>query len=140
MVNNSVLIKVVRSLGYIDWPSEVNYMRLHLKKLLLGFPGINLGHISLVKFKDLLDSDLFILDPSLISEDKGTPIMYSKEGKIIGIGAGPYTGKTLDSIDKLEISPEFYVLRVDCRPKDTGGPGYYYFYKSKRNYECEQEN
>lgn len=26
-----------------------------------------------------------------------------------------------------------YVIRIDCRPKDTGGPGHYFFYKLPRD-------
>lgn len=32
-------------------------------------------------------------------------------------------------------SPIFpgYIIRIDCRPKDTGGPGHYFFYKVPRD-------
>lgn len=134
MVDVNVLIKVTRKLGILDWPTQVNYMRLHLEEMLKGFPGIGLGHLTLIEYKDLLEDDIYIYDPSILSENTETPMMI-KEGVIIGIGCGSNTGKLPGDKFNKDISPTLLVLRVDCRPKDTGGAGYYYFYKSKKNYQ-----
>lgn len=134
MVDVNTLIKIVRELKIIDWPDQVNYMRLHLEELLKGFPGIGLGHLSLVKFKDLLKTDTYIYDPSIMSKQVGTPMMITKD-IIIGIGCGPFTGKKPTERVELDIPDNQLVLRVDCRPKETGGPGYFYFFKSKKDYQ-----
>lgn len=140
MIDNNTLIKIVRSLKIIDWPDQVNYMRLHLKSLLRGFPGIGLGHLTLIKYKDLLKNDIFIYDPAIMYEcpNPTTPPIMIKNSKVVGIGEGPFTGIHVDDdITNLTIDPDSLILRVDCRPKPTGGAGYFYFYKSKRNYQKE---
>ena len=138
MVDNNTLIKIVRSQGILNWPDQVNYMRLHLKKLLKGFPGIGQGHITLVKFRDIMEDDIYIYDPSIFKVAVGTPIMI-QGSKILGIGMGTATGKHLNDEINLTINPEEFVYRVDCRPKITGGAGYFYFYKSKRDYQQNGE-
>lgn len=139
MVNNNVLIKITRSLGILDWPSQVNYMRLHLKELLKGFPGIGLGHLSLVKYCDLTANDLYILDEALMAEGGNASMMINNcNGEIIGIGTGAWSGYNVGDILKHRCNKDDLVLRVDCRPKETGGAGYFYFYKSKKNFQDDQ--
>lgn len=137
MVDVNTLIKITRGLGFIDWPTQVNYMRLHLPELLKGFPGIGLGHLTIVEYRDLLKDDIFIVDSALMSEGSETPMMI-KQNEIIGIGLGHNTGKHIGDSINLNLDPSTLVLRVDCRPKDTGGAGYFYFYKSKRDYQDEE--
>lgn len=140
MINNNVLIKIVRGLGILGWPDQVNYMRLHLKELLKGFPGIGLGHLSLVRYQDLIPSDLYILDKAILGDVEDTPLMIdNSSGKVIGIGLGAWSGYELGDIAEIKLKKNDLVLRVDCRPKETGGAGYYYFYKSVKNFQDDKD-
>lgn len=149
MINTDTLIKICRNRGYkIDWPEQVNKMKLRLNEIKLGFPGIRNDHLSLIEIKDLIPGDIFIYD-NFIESDRirdDAPIMLrfleNKNCYIEGIGCG------LDSIRdpkrtlfkwKDEVSfplvpYNFLVYRVDVRPTENGGPGYYYFFKSYRDF------
>lgn len=152
MINDDTLIKVVRKhLGHReDWPERVIEMNKRLGELKLGFPGIGNDHMSLVTYDSLNLGDLFILDDHLLdlggrSGDEA-PILYLKvtdsNAVIEGIGCGidsvrdperlKYRWK--DVVELPKIPGNTLVLRVDVRPDLNGGPGYYYFYKSYRDW------
>lgn len=150
MVNKDVLIKVARNRGFVhNWPDQVNYMRERLKQIKLGFPGLRNDHFDLIELKDVKDGDLFIIDPyieSVTDSNDTAPILYKLEGSkliIEGIGKGldltdEYRTKRrwkdeLDSSSLNNMPRNSLVLRVNVRPKLTGGPGYYYFFKSYRD-------
>lgn len=149
MLNNDTLIKYSRNRGHkTDWPDKVNYMRLRLDEIKLGFPGIRNDHLSLVEWKDIVEGDIFIYDSNIEDKVRPTeaPIMFRKLPEnnlyIEGIGCGldlerdPYRLKYRwkDTIKSPGFSDNQLVYRVDVRPTINGGPGYYYFFKSYRDF------
>lgn len=146
MIDNGKLIKTVRSRGFIDWPEKVKQLINRLSECKLGFPGIGNNHISLLELNQIGVGDIFIYDPYLTSDTRGddyvpylleklsTPRKYLIHG--IGKGLNKKDPERLirwkDTIE-LTIRPDELVLRVDVRPKETGGPGYFYFYRSYRD-------
>ena len=152
MINDDILIKVVRNgLGYkTDWPDRVIEFKKRLDELKLGFPGIGNDHLSLVWYDSIKEGDMFIVDEHLLDMGGRTgdeaPILYKKfthtDAIIEGIGCGIDSTRDPDRIkyrwkDIIEL-PKFpdkmLVLRVDVKPDLNGGPGYYYFYKSYRDW------
>jgi len=150
MVNDDILIKFSRKRGYKDtWPDQVNKMKIRMTEMKLGFPGIGNDHISLVEYGQIKPGDLFIYDP-YIEAGSGTgdeaPMMlkFLEDGTcyIEGIGCGLDSkrdpDRTLfrwrDIISPPPIDSGFLVFRVDTRPTLNGGPGYYYFFKSYRDF------
>lgn len=150
MVNDDVLIKVLRARGHKeDWPDAVRAMKDRLWEMKLGFPGIGDDHLSLVEFRTLGTGDLFIWDLYIESQRRfgdEAPIMFqildSGRCRIEGIGAGldlqrdPDREKYrwMDEIPTPTIGSKDLVWKVNVRPDlITGGPGYYYFYKSYRD-------
>lgn len=150
MVNDDILIKYSRQRGHREnWPEQTRIMKERLKEMKLGFPGLGNDHLSLVRVSDLKLGDIFIYDPCVESKERTdeAPIMFriiDSDGYcyIEGIGQG------LDSLRDPErikfrwkeevpfppISNDFLVYRVDVRPTSNGGPGYYYFFKSYRDF------
>ena len=150
MINDDILIKFSRSRGHkFDWPQHVRYMRNRLYDVKLGFPGIKNDHIDLVTMSDIQPGDYFIIDPYLESMNVGSqaPKMFKllDNGKysIEGIGYGldiddpdrnKYRYKDIISTIPFNINENSLCIRVNVRPDLTGGPGYYYFYKSYRDF------
>lgn len=148
MINDDVLIKKSRLRGHkYDWPQEVRYMKERLEQVKLGFPGIGNDHIDLIEYKDIKEGDIFIYDCYLENaDDTGydtAPKMYRviKTGLMVveGIGTGLDLGDKERAIKwrdivKPNIDSISLVLRVNVRPNETGGPGYYYFFKSTRDF------
>lgn len=149
MINDDILIKISRSRGHNeDWPKQVRYMRNRLYDVKLGFPGIRNDHMDIVEFKDLKDGDYFIYDPYLetgvVNDIAPKMLKVLGNGKYIieGIGCGldiddpdrnKYRYKDVVS-DPFGINSNNLCLRVNVRPGLTGGPGYYYFLKSYRDF------
>lgn len=151
MINTDVIIKLVRSRGCkVDWPDMVNYINNRINYIKNGFPGIRNNHLSLVEFSKIKLNDIFIFDKyiNLISGGDEAPLMLKKLSSnkylIEGIGLGVdsirdpnrlnYRWKDIIEYNNI-LNPNDLVLRVDVRPDPiTGGPGYYYFYKSYRDY------
>ena len=149
MINDDVLIKVERSRGHkLTWPEQVVKMKARLYNTKIGFPGIKNDHLSIVEFGNIHLGDLFIYDPYIELGDgcgDEAPMMLKDLGsgkyRIEGIGCGIDSKKDpdrlkfrwMDIID-FQIPQDFLVLRVDPRPDLNGGPGYYYFFKSYRDF------
>lgn len=150
MINDNVLIKTERARGHKeDWPEIVIQMRERLNEVKLGFPGLGNDHLSLVPFSQIKVGDWFIWDLYLESYSRSgdeAPLFlnYLEEGKarIEGIGCGIDSKRDpdrlkfrwMDVISLPPISENTLVLRVDVRPTLNGGPGYYYFYRSYRDF------
>lgn len=151
MINNDVLIKYIRGKGYLhDWIDKVISMKERLREMKLGFPGIGNSHISLSTIQEINLGDIFIVDPYLMSNCRGelAPIMYKslgQEGYLIeGIGCGFDLSRDPDRTkyrwnDIIQEFPEnipsnYPIIKVDVRPTSNGGPGYYYFFKSYRDF------
>lgn len=150
MINDDILIKFVRKRGYSKtWPDQVNLMKSRMTDMKLGFPGIGNDHLSLVEFKDIKIGDIFIYDPYVESGTNSgdeAPIMLklinNSKCYVEGIGCGLDSKRDPDRtklrwrdyIDLLNIPLNFLVFRVEPRPTLNGGPGYYYFYKSYRDF------
>jgi len=149
MINDSVLIKYERARGHkTDWPEIVIQMKERMKEMKLGFPGLGNDHMSLVTFENIKVGDWFIWDlygESMTRGDEAPLLLnYLEPGKarIEGIGCGIDSVRDpdrikyrwMDIIDLPNIPNDFLVFRVDVRPTLNGGPGYYYFYKSYRDF------
>jgi hypothetical protein len=149
MVNDNILIKYERSRGHKhDWPDIVIAMKQRMIEMKLGFPGIGNDHMSLVPFSTIEKDQLFIWDPYVESMTRGdeAPILFKNLGdgkaRIEGIGCGidsvrdPDRTKLrwMDIVDMPQLPDDFLVFRVDVRPTLNGGPGYYYFFKSYRDF------
>ena len=152
MIGPDVLIKYVRSHEEYrkgDWPSEVIRLLKRLSEIKLGFPGIKSSHLSLVRREDIKDDDIFIVDTEFYTGKIDAffcPKMYTKlpnspHYQVSGIGCGLDLGdirrqkiryKDIVSSDQIPNIP--VVLRVDVRPTLDGGPGYYYFFRSYRDF------
>lgn len=151
MINDDVLIKTARRRGYKDtWPEQVMRMRNRMTEMKLGFSGIGNDHMSLVEFKTIGPGQIFIYDP-YVESGSGTgdeaPMMLKvlEDGKscyILGIGVGLDSQRDpdrtkfrwRDTIPMPPIPEDFLVFRVDVKPCLNGGPGYYYFFKSYRDF------
>jgi hypothetical protein len=147
MINDDILIKVSRLRGHkYDWPDHVCKLKARLNEIKQGFPGINNNHLSLINYGDAKIGDIIIVDLHLFCETTGdeAPLMLrlnETNCTIEGIGAGN-DSNDLDRIlhrwqDSIPIPPlpkDFLVYRVDVRPTLNGGPGYYYFFKSYRDF------
>lgn len=150
MINDDILIKFSRNRGHvIDWPQQVRYMRNRLYDVKSGFPGIRNDHMDIIEFKDVKLGDYFIYDPYLETGQVGdiAPKMFRvlENNKYIieGIGCGldlqdpdrqKYRYKDIVPVTDFPIHPNALCLRVNVRPGLTGGPGYYYFLKSYRDF------
>jgi hypothetical protein len=150
MINDDILIKFARKRGYKKtWPPQVIKMKKRMESLKLGFPGIGNTHLDLVEYREIKVGDLFIYDPYIeLGDGVGdeAPLMLSKttpETMIIeGIGCGRDSLRDPDRnrlrwkdlIPSLQIPSDFLVYRVNIKPTLNGGPGYYYFFKSYRDF------
>ncbi len=150
MVNDDILIKTERERGHReDWPDLVIAMKERITEMKLGFPGIGNDHLTLLPFSGIRRGDIFIWDKyteSLTRNGDEAPLMLRDLGNnqffVEGIGVGvdsvrdperlKFRWKDTVKID--EIDPDSLVFRVDVRPTLNGGPGYYYFYKSYRDF------
>lgn len=156
MINLDTIIKFVRARSRDNnWPDYSYNLLAKIKECLLGFPGISLNDVSLMTYEDInINRDIWILDEDLsywMSEERtgdSSPLMLSPDPQIPGSLIVEGIGCLLDSrdLDRKNIRwkdhyPDNYpmpfsqdvVLRVDCRPTDNGGPGYYYFFKAYRD-------
>lgn len=150
MVNDDVLIKLSRARGHsTTWPDQVNRMKSRMLEMKLGFPGIGNDHLTIVEYGKLKGDEIFIYDP-YIESDYGdeAPMMLrflpDSPGNCVieGIGCGCDSERDPERIrfrwkDIIPLPPlhsEFLVYRVDPRPTMNGGPGYYYFFKSYRDF------
>lgn len=150
MINDDILIKYARKRGYKKtWPDQVNRMKTRMTEMKLGFMGIGNDHLSLVEFQTIKEGNIFIYDP-YVESGSGTgdeaPLMLKvlPEGKcyIEGIGVGLDSQRDpdrirfrwRDTIPMPNLDPEFLVYKVEVRPTLNGGPGYYYFFKSYRDF------
>lgn len=146
MVNDDVLIKFAWNTGHKeDWPDFVMAMKNRMTEMKLGFPGIGNNDITLVRFGELIQGDLFIYDPYVMVPEgvlyDEAPIMFQiLENNcfyVEGIGKGDDSRDPLrikirwrDTLPPIPIQPDFPVFRVDSRPTMNGGPAYYYFFKA----------
>lgn len=149
MLNDDVLIKFSRIRGHrYTWPEQVWRMKERLEHVKSGFPGIRNNHLDLIEFRYIKEGDIFIHDRYLEggSGDEA-PIMYRITepwtAEIEGIGIGQDSRRdpdrtkirVWDTVGLGEIlNPGDLVLRVNVRPTENGGPGYYYFFKSYRDF------
>jgi hypothetical protein len=148
MINDEVLIKYKRAIGYkTSWPEQVIQMKERLKEMKLGFPGIRNDHLTLVPMSAIGVGDIFILDDYIGLDKRGdnAPLMLKNIGNgyyIVGIGCGLDSERDPDRlclrygdiIDTIGVDNNYPVCRVDVRPTMNGGPGYYYFFKSYRDF------
>ena len=151
MVNDDVLIKYERARGHKeDWPEQVMKMKMRLEEVKLGFPGIRNDHLSLVPVSIIQRGDIFIWDPYFECDKKGdlAPLMLRNDGSgmfyVYGIGIGDDSERDPERIkirwqDTIQLGDngpgqDDLVYRVDVRPSTVGGPGYYYFFKSYRDF------
>lgn len=148
MINDDSLIKIVRARGFKhNWPSVVRNMKRRIEEMKLGFPGISNNHLELVPFSVIDRGDLFIYDKYLESETREgdeAPLMLKDTGnylyEIEGIGCGKDSIRDPQRLNYrwkdtkfLWFPDNILVCRVIVRPRENGGPGYYYFYKSYRD-------
>jgi len=140
-----------------DFGAVLYQIRTRLEKLKSNsLWGLNDDCLSIVPFKEFLQAKN---NPNIsyyvwIRKDYNPPIVISLSSSqaptIFHIGAGLdmedkkfelyRPGKLLNiPLEKLNtkqysqpILPNF-IIRIDCRPKDTGGPGHYFFYKLPRD-------
>lgn len=149
MIDDNTLIKIIRGRGHKeDWPEPVIAMKERLREMRLGFPGIRGDHLTLTTFNTIEPGEIFIWDPYLECMGRGdeAPMMLRMIAPdryyIVGIGCGTDITRDPDRIrfrygDTINLPPfppDFLTCRVDVRPTLNGGPGYYYFYKSYRDY------
>ena len=149
MINDNVLIKYERARGHkTDWPDIVIAMKDRIREMKLGFPGIGNDHMTLVPYNTIERGEIFIYDLYVESMTRGdeAPLMLKALGNnqfyIMGIGCGVDSVRDPDRIrfrygDTIwlpGINPDFLVFRIDVRPTLNGGPGYYYFFKSYRDF------
>ena len=146
MIDTGRLIKIVRGRGFTDWPEKVKCMSERIDECKLGFPGIGNDHMSLLEYREISTDELFIYDPYLTSDQRGqeyVPMMLKKLGEnkylVVGIGLGLNTADPRREIRwkdtvTLDIPGDNLVMRVDVRPKETGGPGYFYFFRAYRDH------
>jgi len=148
MINDDILIKLERSRGYLrTWPEQVIRMKSRMTEMKLGFPGIGNSHMDLVEFREIKVGDLFIYDPYIeVGDGDEAPLLLllrTPETMLIeGIGYGDDSQRDPDRnlfrwkdiIPSIPIPPEFLVYRVNIKPTLNGGPGYYYFHKSYRDF------
>lgn len=149
MIDNNVLIKIIRRRGHkSDWPLLVRSMISRIGEMKLGFPGLGNNHLELVEYDQIKVGDLFIWDDYLESANREdlAPLMLKKledsKALIEGIGKGFDFNRDPDRvllrwrdiIDLPDYPKKSLVCRVIIKPDLlTGGPGYYYFYKSYRD-------
>lgn len=149
MINLDTIIKIVRTRGYKDtWPEQTRYILSRLEEIKSGFPGIRNDHLSIIPYNKILEGDIFIYDSYLEKEPRlydDSPIMLKLLPNnlfyVEGIGRGldlvrdPRREliKWRDTIS-FSVPMDSLVLRVDVRPTLNGGPGYYYFFRSYRDY------
>lgn len=150
MINDDILIKYARKRGYKKtWPDQVNKMKTRMTEMKLGFMGIGNDHMSLVEFQSIKPGDIFIYDP-YVESGSGTgdeaPMMLKvlEDGRcyIEGIGVGLDSKRDPDRtrfrwrdiVTMPQLPPDFLVFRVEVKPTLNGGPGYYYFFKSYRDF------
>ena len=150
MINDDTIIKFIRKVrGYREeWPEKVILFKERLEEMKQGFPGLGNSHLSIEFFNNIKVGDIFIIDNSLEKEirDDSAPLMLEKTGPdsydVQGIGYGldlirdPDRTKIRwgDTISLAGIEVNNLVIKVDVRPTLNGGPGYYYFYKSYRDF------
>lgn len=150
MINDDILIKYARKRGYKKtWPDQVNRMKTRMTEMKLGFMGIGNDHMSLVEFQTIKEGDIFIYDPYVESGSgmgDEAPLMLKvlPDGMcyIEGIGVGLDSVRDpdrtrfrwRDTIPMPQLAPNFLVFKVEVRPTLNGGPGYYYFFKSYRDF------
>lgn len=150
MINDDILIKFARKRGHnTTWPEQVNLMKSRMSDMKLGFPGLGNDHLTLIEFKNIRVGDIFIYDPYVeLGTNAGdeAPIMLKLLDTgyfyVEGIGCGLDSVRDPDRtrirwrdiINIGKIDPNFLVFKVDVRPTLNGGPGYYYFYKSYRDF------
>lgn len=142
---------------YHDWAAVLSLVRRRLEKLKsTSLCGLNDNCLSIVPFDDVLNAaNKPQLSYYVWLRLHNPPIVYSlsstQKPTIFHIGAGvdredlkfkKYRPGDLLPIplEKLNKDDEVthpiinnHVIRIDCRPKDTGGPGHYFFYKLPRD-------
>lgn len=150
MINDDTIIKFIRKVrGYREeWPEKVILFKERLEEMKRGFPGLGNSHLSIESFNNIKVGDIFIIDNSLEKKirDDSAPLMLEKTGPnsydVQGIGYGldlirdPDRTKIRwgDTISLAGIEVNDLVIKVDVRPTLNGGPGYYYFFKSYRDF------
>ena len=152
MVNIDILAKRAREKSSGNWPELAYSDFIELEQIKSGFPGIGSDHITIVDFKDIKEKDIFIYSEASITGRDEAPLMLMKlpnvilpenEYLIIGIGKGEDSKRDpqrlklrwRDCIEKPALLvPGVKVFRVDVRPTLNGGPGYYYFFRSYRDF------
>ena len=152
MINDDILIKYARSRGHKeDWPDQVKLMRKRILECKLGFPGLGDDHLTLLPINKInFEKDIWIYDPFLETErtKDWAPVMlspcsqYPGKFRVEGIGNLMDLDRDPDRIlirwrDIVDLPPiesqEMLAIKVDVRPTLTGGPGYYYFFRSLRD-------
>lgn len=146
----------IKSYERADWAGVVYLVRRRLEELKKrSLQGLNDNCMSLVFFKDMLSAaqkdeiSYFVW----IRRDN-PPIVFTVGGNqdptIFHIGYGIDTEDPtmtkyrpgmkmpipIEDLNKAKYSHpllEGEILRIDCRPKPTGGPGHYFFYKLPRD-------
>lgn len=148
MINLDTIIKILRKRGHkTDWPEHTRRMLKRLEEVRLGFPGIRNDHLSLIERGKLVEGDIFIYDSYLGTSRGGdeAPLMLKIVGGgqyyVEGIGLGLDLIRDSDrtkirwrDIIGYNIPEDTLVCKVDVKPSMNGGPGYYYFYKSYRDF------
>lgn len=150
MINLQTIVKIVRGHGHsLDWPEASKRLIQRLQEIKKGFPGIRNDHLSFIEITQAKEGDLIIIDKYLEtswSSNNEPPLMLrvlpGLKGYVVeGIGIGedkddPYRVKMRwkDIIPELPYNIQGLVLRVDVKPTLNGGPGYYYFFKSYRDF------
>lgn len=140
-----------------DFGAIIYQVRVRLEKLKTNsLCGLNDNCLSIVPFKELLKAKN---NPELsyfvwMRSNNNPPIVISlsstQEPTIFHIGSGLDNEDKdfkmyrpgmklmipLEDLDKKQYTRSIlpnYIIRIDCRPKDTGGPGHYFFYKLPRD-------
>lgn len=136
-----------------DWGFVIYRTRARLERIKKSMSGINDDCISIVDFKEVLKAQekpelsyfvwLRQYNPlivySLSSTQKPTIFhiglgMDSEDPTFEKYRPGMELNIPLEELNK-NTTPilKNQVIRIDCRPKPTGGPGHYFFYKLPRD-------
>lgn len=156
MINLDTIIKIGRSrikeglIQRTDWPEYTRFVLGRLDDIKQGFPGLGGEDLTFLEWDQVQDGEMIIFDSRVeeYPDDWSCPILgrvlERKEKQlriyIEGIGKGYNMSDPERKIFRWgqeaiipEPHPRSLMLRVDSRPTQNGGPGYYYFFKAVRD-------
>lgn len=160
MINDDILIKYsikrIEEQGHPLCDNWVDYTRLLRKQIdyiKSGFPGIGDGDLSIIQDTDVMSGMRLILDDNLDDNrgsysDSAALLVYVKDYnpntfeaiiEIEGIGAGDDLERDPDrklkwrDVYTVDIRNWKTILQMISKPREDGGPVYYYYNKASRD-------